>query len=349
MPDKKIVLITGAGSGIGRAIAQVLAQAGHCVYAGLRASEPHNKARTEEIRAFAQEGSLDLRVVDIDVLSETSCRAAVDRVLLEQGRIDVVVNNAGMLMVGITEAFSPEQVAAIFDTNAISWLRVNRAALPAMRRQRAGLLVYVGSTTSRIHEPFIGPYVASKVAGEALAEVIGMEISTFGIETVIVQPGAFTQGTEHFNHARPPANQAVVEQYGAMLHLADDLGGKLEAIDAANGGSLDVSAVGQAVRDVLAQAPGERPRRIVVDAQRKGVEELNELHDAKQQAFLDKLGLGSLTRSEPAAERDIGHEERRPCMELTMSAARLNQMGLSGPTCAGETAMTFGPRSSRGS
>jgi NAD(P)-dependent dehydrogenase (short-subunit alcohol dehydrogenase family) len=296
MSDKKIVLITGAGSGIGRAIAHVLAKAGHCVYAGLREPGTRNQARAAELEAFARDGSLRLRVVDLDVLSEASCRAAVDRVLLEQGRVDVVVNNAGMLMVGVTEAFSPEQVAEIFDTNAISWLRVNRAALPAMRRQRAGLLVYVGSTTSRIHEPFIGPYVASKVAGEALAEVMGMEANSFGIETVIVQPGAFTQGTEHFHHARPPAHQAVVEQYGVMLHLAEGLGQKLEAIDAANGGSLDVSAVGEAVRDVLAQASGERPRRIVVDAQRKGLEELNQLHDAKQQAFLDKMGLGALTK-----------------------------------------------------
>lgn len=295
MSNKKIVLITGAGSGIGRAIAYVLAEAGHCVYAGLRDPGTRNRVRAEQLEAFACR-SLDLQIVDLDVVSEASCRAAVDRVLLEQGRIDVVVNNAGMLMVGITEAFSPEQVAEIFDTNAISWLRVNRAVLPVMRRQRAGLLVYVGSTTSRIHEPFIGPYVASKVAGEALAEVMGMEVSPFGIETVIVQPGAFTQGTEHFQHARPPAHAAIVEQYGAMLHLADDLGSKLEAIDATNGGSLDVSAVGEAIRDVLAQAPGERPRRVVVDAQRKGLEELNQLHDVKQQTFLEKMGLESLTR-----------------------------------------------------
>jgi NAD(P)-dependent dehydrogenase (short-subunit alcohol dehydrogenase family) len=294
MSDRKIALITGAGSGIGRAISQVLAQAGHCVYAGLRAPGTRSQARAEELETFARAGGHDLRVVDLDVVSDASCRAAVDRVLLEQGRIDVVVNNAGMLMVGVTEAFSPDQVAEIFDTNAISWLRVNRAVLPVMRRQRAGLLVYVGSTTSRIHEPFIGPYVASKVAGEALAEVMGMEVSPFGIDTVIVQPGAFTQGTEHFHHARPPTDQAVVEQYGAVLHLADDLGSKLEAIDAANGGSLNVSVVGEAVRDVLAQAPGVRPRRIVVDAQRKGLEELNQLHDAKQRAFLDKMGLGSL-------------------------------------------------------
>jgi NAD(P)-dependent dehydrogenase (short-subunit alcohol dehydrogenase family) len=97
----------------------------------------------------------------------TSCRAAVDQVLAEQGRVDVVVNNAGMLMIGMTEAFAPEQVAQIFDTNAISCLRVNRAALPAMRRRGRGVLVYISGTTAHIFEPFMGPYVASKAAGEA--------------------------------------------------------------------------------------------------------------------------------------------------------------------------------------
>ncbi len=297
MSEKKIVLITGAGTGIGRAIAQVLARAGHCVYASLRAPETRNRPQADELKSSASSENLDLRTIELDVLSEPSCRAAVDLVLLEQGRIDVVVNNAGMLMVGVTEAFSPEQVAEIFDTNAISWLRVNRAVLPVMRRQRAGLLVYVGSTTSRIHEPFIGPYVASKVAGEALAEIMGMEASPFGIGTVIVQPGAFTQGTEHFLHARPPANRATVEQYGDVLHLAENLGEALEAIDAANGGSLDVSAVGEAIRDVLELNHNLRPRRIVVDAQRKGLEALNELHDASQRAFLEQMGLGALVQT----------------------------------------------------
>lgn len=128
------VLVTGAGSGIGRAIAQVLARAGHCVYASMRLTPEHGGARADEVRRFAESESLDLHVMDLDVLSEASCRAAVDLVVSEQGRLDVVVNNAGMLMVGITEAFAPEQLAQAFDTNAISWLRVNRAALPAMRR-----------------------------------------------------------------------------------------------------------------------------------------------------------------------------------------------------------------------
>src|SRR3546814_8508696 len=87
-----------------------------------------------------------------------------------------------MLMTGITEAFDPDQLQRIFDTNASSWLRVNRAVLPVMRRQGHGTLVYTGSTTAHITEPFLGPYAAAKAAGDVLAEVIGMAVRAFGID-----------------------------------------------------------------------------------------------------------------------------------------------------------------------
>ncbi len=292
--ERQVILVTGAGSGIGRAVAQVLARAGHCVYATMRLAGEQGAARGEEARQFAAREGVDLRVVELDVLSEPSCRAAVDVVLAEQGRLDVVVNNAGMLMVGMTEAFAPEQVARILDTNAISWLRVNRAALPAMRRQGRGVLVYISSTTAHIFEPFMGPYVASKVAGEALAEVMGFEVSRFGIESVIVVPGAFTSGTEHFAHANTPDFGAVVAQYGDLPQVFDTLGSRLQAIDAAHGGTPDVSVVGDAVRDVLALPHGQRPARIVVDSQHKGVEELVALHRAKQADFFAQLGIADL-------------------------------------------------------
>src|SRR3546814_6669629 len=106
-----------------------------------------------------------------------------------------------MHMTGITEAFDPDQLQRICDTNASSWLRVNRAVLPVMRRRGHGTLVYTGSTTAHIPEPFLRPYAAAKAAGDVLAEVIGMEVRAFGIDTIIIVPGAFTAGTEHFVHA----------------------------------------------------------------------------------------------------------------------------------------------------
>lgn len=291
---KKVILVTGAGSGIGRAVAEALSKVGHCVYAGMRSTTDRNKERAEDLRQFADSQQVDLRIIETDVLSDMSCRSAVDQILIEQGRLDVVVNNAGMLMVGMMESFTPEQVEEILNTNAIAWLRVNRAVLPAMRRQGQGVLIYISSTTARMHEPFIGPYVASKAAGEALAEVMSFEVSPFGIESVIVVPGAFTKGTDHFKNARAPADTAVVAQYGDLPKIIEALGPRLEAIDAANGGVMEVSEVGDVVCRVLALPHGERPARIVVDAQQKGLEQINALHRTKQSAFFKKMGFDHL-------------------------------------------------------
>jgi NAD(P)-dependent dehydrogenase (short-subunit alcohol dehydrogenase family) len=294
MTDKKTILVTGAGSGIGRSIVEVLALAGHCVYAGIRSIDDRNAGRADDLRRCAVLENVDLHVVEMDVLSEVSCRTAVDQILAEQSRIDVVVNNAGMLAIGMTEGFTPEQLAHVINTNAISWLRVNRAVLPAMRRQGRGVLVYISSTTARLYEPFIGPYVASKAAGEALAEVMSFEVSRFGVESVIVVPGAFTKGTDHFLNADKPGNMAVIAQYGDLPKVIESLGPRLDTIDAANGGALDVSAVGEAVRDVLALTHGERPARVLVDGQNKGFEELNRIHEDKQRAFFKQLGIDDL-------------------------------------------------------
>lgn len=233
------------------------------------------------------------------MLCETACRAAVDFLLAQRGRIDVVVNNAGMLMTGLTEAFSAEQAACIIDTNALSWLRVNRAALPAMRRQGRGLLMYVGSTTSRLHEPFLGPYVASKAAGDALAETMAMEARPLGVDSVILVPGAFTSGTDHFADAGSPAYSTIERQYGGLAQRIARLGEKLDAIDEDNGSVPDISAVGATAANVLAMPHGQRPFRVTVDGQRKGTEAIDAVYHRKQAAFLRKMGLEDLILPPP--------------------------------------------------
>jgi len=160
----QVVIVTGAGSGLGRTIAQELAVTGHIVYVGMRGIESRSADRAAAAHQFANRHEVSLLPLELDVLSDTGCRAAVDQVLAEQGRLDVVVNNAGMLMSGVAEAFSAEQFLTILDTNAVSWLRMNRAALPVMRRQGAGTLAYVSSTTAQIVEPFMATYIASKAA-----------------------------------------------------------------------------------------------------------------------------------------------------------------------------------------
>ncbi len=293
--SRQVVMVTGAGSGIGRAIAEKLAISGHFVYAGMRNIAGRSAERAATAVNFSSQHSVDLRPIDLDVLSDTGCRAAVDQILAEQGRIDVVVNNAGMLMTGVAEAFTAEQFLTILDTNAVSWLRVNRAVLPAMRRQGAGTLAYVSSTTAHIVEPFMAAYIASKAAGEAFAESIGFEVTQFGIDTIILVPGAFTQGTQHFAHSNPPGEPAVAAQYGDMVAAVAEIPAKLDAIDIANQGHrADVASVGDALVEALRQPRGTRPRRIVIDAQRKGVEEIDTLTTTKQRTFFTALGIDNL-------------------------------------------------------
>ena len=291
----QVVIVTGAGSGLGRTIAQKLAAAGHVVYVGMRGIESRSADRASAAHQFANRHEVSLLPLELDVLSDTGCRAAVDQVLAEQGRLDVVVNNAGMLMSGVAEAFSAEQFLTILDTNAVSWLRMNGAALPVMRRQGAGTLAYVSSTTAHIVEPFMATYIASKAAGEAFAESMGFEVTRFGIDTVILVPGAFTQGTEHFANSNPPGEPAVAAQYGDVTAIVSQTPTRLEAIDIANQGhGADIDSVGDALVPVLRQPRGDRPRRVIIDAQQKGVEDIEAVRSARQRAFFAALGIDGL-------------------------------------------------------
>ncbi len=140
-----------------------------------------------------------------------------------------------------------------------------------------------------------GPYIASKAAGEAFAESIGLEVTQFGIDTIIMVPGAFTQGTQHFAHTTAPAEPAVVAQYGDLAAAVAEIPARLEAIDIAHQGhTADVSSVGDALVDVLGQPRGSRPRRVIVDAQHKGVEDIEAIRTERQRAFFTALGIDRL-------------------------------------------------------
>src|SRR6201999_244513 len=125
------------------------------------------------------------------------------------GRIDVIVHNAGHMVFGPAEAFTPEQFAQLYDINVLSTQRVNRAVLPVMRKQRQGLLVWVSSSSSAGGSPpYLSPYFAAKAGMDALAVQYAREVTRWGIETSIIVPGAFTGGTNHFAHAGQPADAA---------------------------------------------------------------------------------------------------------------------------------------------
>ena len=153
----KVIVITGASSGFGALTARALAVAGHRVYAGMRETSRRNAPQVANLTAFAKEHACDLRWVEMDVASQESVEGAIKKILAENGGLDVVVHNAGHMVFGPAEAFTPEQLAELYDVNVLSTQRVNRAVLPTLRKQREGLIVWVGSTSTRGGTP---PYLA---------------------------------------------------------------------------------------------------------------------------------------------------------------------------------------------
>jgi NAD(P)-dependent dehydrogenase (short-subunit alcohol dehydrogenase family) len=288
-----VVLITGAATGIGNLTARALAAAGHTVYASMRNIDGRNADHANDLLDLGRREGHDLRVVELDVQSESSADAAVATILGDAGQLDTVVHNAGHLYVGYVEAFTPDDIQHLFDVNALSIQRVNRAVLPHMRQRRTGTLLYVGSTTTVIVPPFLGPYVASKFAADALAQTTAYEVSQFGIETTIVMPGPFTQGTQHFPNASHAGDE---ERNRAYAELDPLVARNEEATESLFPPGVDAHprAVAEEITRILALPAGTRPFRTVVDFSNAGVEKVNEVMRQAQQQFVTRLGFPEL-------------------------------------------------------
>ncbi|GAA1383594.1 SDR family oxidoreductase [Pseudonocardia kongjuensis] len=288
------VLITGSGTGMGRLAARTLAARGHTVYASMRDPRGRNRTRAADLEGWAGEHGHDLRVVELDVLDEASAAAAVGQVVERSGGLDVVVHNAAHLYVGITEAFDPEQVLCAFDTNAVGALRVNRAVLPVMRRQRSGLLVWVGSGTSFVVPPFLAPYTAAKAAFDSFAESVAVEVARYGIETSIVAPGPFTEGTEHFPNAAAPRDEQVADAYRELY--GETLARNGEATEGLfpAGVEQDVQAVADEIARVVGLPRGSRPYRTSVDFSDFGDEPVSAVSVAQRARLLTRMGLADV-------------------------------------------------------
>jgi NAD(P)-dependent dehydrogenase (short-subunit alcohol dehydrogenase family) len=290
---KYVVLVTGASSGIGNLGVRALAQAGHTVYASMRYLSGRNAPVVRELGAFAAKEKVDLRPLELDVQSQASADRAIDFVWKEQGRIDVVMHNAGHRFIGPAEAFSPEEMARAFDINVLGSQRVNRAVLPRLRAQQSGLLLWTGSTTTRGgHTPFMAPYAAAKAAMDSLAVDYAYEVARFGIETCIVVPGVLTNGTEHFSHASKPADAKTVADYDTRYEgVLDAVGERLAALTPAD---ADPQAVADEVARVVGLPAGQRPFRTIVDFLGDGFKEVSEVVDRVRIEFAHRVGIADL-------------------------------------------------------
>lgn len=197
---RKVVLITGASSGIGDATARTLSDAGYRVFGGVR--------RLDTV-AWAP----GVEYVQMDVQNETSVTSAVNFVLEKAGRIDILINNAGVSLVGPVEATSDAEAKALFDVNVFGVLRVVRAVLPSMRQNRTGLVVNISSVLGFLPAPFMGIYASSKHALEGLSESLDHEVRALGVRVVLVEP-SFTRTKLDTNATR---TLAVIQDYAAAL------------------------------------------------------------------------------------------------------------------------------------
>ena len=293
MNTPKTIVVTGASSGFGAMAVRHLAAAGHTVYAGMRGTVDHNAPQVEEVDDWASENGASLYAVELDVSDQDSVDAAIQRIHHEQGPLDVVVHNAGHMVLGPLEAFTVEQIASIYDTNVLSTQRVNRAVLPEMREQGDGLIVWVGSTSTRGGTPpFLGPYFAAKAAEDAIAVSYAAELARFGIETTIIVPGSFTTGTNHFANAGHPDDQVVADAYAdALAGVTEEM---LERLADMAPADADPEDVAREIVRVVGLEKGTRPFRVHIDPADDGAETVNAVADRVRREFYARIGFEDL-------------------------------------------------------
>lgn len=301
---KSVILVTGAASGIGKLSAEALAEAGHAVYATMRDVTGRNKSRADALRIWTANKRVALHVLELDVLSQESADAAVAAIVREQGRLDVAIQNVGHLVIGPTEAFTPEDLVKVFDTNLFGAQRINRAVLPQLRVQESGLMLWISSTTTKGgFPPFMGPYAAAKAAMDSLAVTLSYEIARFGIETSIVVPGAFTRGTAHFPTAGKPADAARVTAYDRYDGLMDQVGKRLSALTPDD---ADPKAVADEIVRIVNLPAGSRPARSVIDFIGDGAKEVIELAEERRIDFARRIGISDLLQPKVARKVPTG-------------------------------------------
>jgi NAD(P)-dependent dehydrogenase (short-subunit alcohol dehydrogenase family) len=288
---KYVIVITGASSGIGQLTAHALAKAGHTVYATMRDTAGHNKPQVEAAAKFSADHKVDLRTIELDVLNQKSVDTAIQKIIADNGRIDVLMHNAGHMVFGPAEAFLPEQLAELYDVNVLSTHRVNRAALPQLRKQKQGLVIWVSSSSAAGGTPpYLAPYFAAKAGMDAMAVVMSRELTLWGIETSIIVPGAFTGGTNHFAHSGRPADKEREAEYenGPYKGFSERV---MKGFASIVPPDADAAAVGEAIVNVVNAPFGKRPYRVHVDPTSDGAEVTNMVLDRVRAELLHRICL----------------------------------------------------------
>lgn len=252
----KKVLITGASGGFGFLTAKTLIENGHTVVGTMRSTTGKNEEVAGELT------SLGVKLVEMDVTDEGSVGNGIAKSIELMDGLDTVINNAGVGVSGMQEHFTPEDMQRVFDVNVFGVQRVLRAALPYLREQGKGTLLFVSSCLGRMTIPFYGPYNSTKWALEAMAENYRAELSVFGIESAIVEPGGFP--TTFMENLITPSDNSRNEAYGDFMHAPQAASeGFAQALE--SNPLQRPQIVADAINELIALPFGGKPFRTVVD------------------------------------------------------------------------------------
>ena len=250
----------------------------------MRDPEGKNRAHANALRGQ------NIEVVELDVTDSESVDRAVAAVIAKAGRIDVLINNAGVLVAGVSEAFTPEQATALFDVNVIGLHRVTRAVLPDLRRHNDGLIINISSVLGRVTFPFFGIYGASKFAVEALTDSFRYEVSQLGIDVVLVQPSAYP--TQMYASAAQPADTGRAAAYGAVGEIPSSMFQHFTTM-LSGPDAPEPHDIAEAVAKLIVAPRGSRSARSVVGSS-YGADTVNDATEPVQASAVEALGLGHL-------------------------------------------------------
>ncbi len=282
----KNVIITGSSSGFGLKAAKDFADKGYRVFATMR--NPNGK--NANAKAELESHSTQIKVEDMDVTKDTSVKEAMSAILAEVVNIDILINNAGIMYLGITEAFSVEQAKFQMETNYFGAIRVMQAVLPSMRKAGAGLIINTSSLVGRMSPPFFGTYTATKHALEGYSQALRYEVSPFGVDIVLVEPGPF--GTGLLASGQAPEHSEVLETYGELAGVPTAMGENFAQMLQSENAPNPQWVVDAYLK--LADLPfGSRPTRTVVGIT-WGTDEINTLTQPIQDSILKEMQLDSV-------------------------------------------------------
>lgn len=290
----KVALVTGTSTGLGTDIAKTLAKNGINVYASMRGLNGKNSESAQELRNWASENNASLKTIDLDVTDENSIQLAVDQIIADEGRIDVLVNNAGNGGTGFLETYTSDQVRKQYEVNVFGLINTTKAVIPSMRQNRSGLIINISSTISRGAFPMFSLYGSTKYAVEGLTQSWKLELAPVGIDVVSVEPGMYptTGFFGKMGALSPEWNDSIASEYGALKDMPANFGSMVQgAIESGEYNKPEL--VGEVVLEQINKPFGERPIRVVADPTMESVfTPLNVAAEQVQNEMNAALGIG---------------------------------------------------------